>query len=70
VKRKKSKRNRLSRSFKSDDLFVFHEVMTKITSSVVFHALVERGAKIEESNERNFVKQVIPKSKKDIFDDF
>jgi hypothetical protein len=64
------KRNRLSRSFKTDDLFVFHEVMTKITSAVIFHNLIERGAKVEESNERNFIKKVIPQNTKDLFDDF
>jgi hypothetical protein len=64
------KRNRLSRSFKTDDLFVFYEVMTNITSAIIFHTLIEKGAKVEESNERNFIKQVIPKNTKDIFDDF
>jgi hypothetical protein len=64
------RKNRLSRSFQSDDLFTFHEVMTKITSSIIFHTLLKKGGKIEESNERNLVEDVIPKSKKDMFDEF
>lgn len=64
------KRNRLSRSFKSDDLFIFHEVASKIVASVVFNSLINKGGKVEQSNENNFVEQTIPKSKKDIFDDF
>ena len=64
------KKNRLSRSFKSDDLFVFHEVASKIVASVVFNSLIEKGGRVEQSNENNLIEQVIPKSKKDIFDDF
>jgi hypothetical protein len=64
------KRNRLSRSFKSDDLFVFHEVMTKITSAVISYKLIKQGAVVEDSKEQNFVEQFIPKSKKDIFEEF
>jgi histidinol-phosphate/aromatic aminotransferase/cobyric acid decarboxylase-like protein len=64
------KRNRLSRSFKSDDLFVFYEVMTKITSAVITYKLIKQGAVVKDSKEQNFVEQFIPKSKKDMFDDF
>jgi hypothetical protein len=64
------KRNRLSRSFKSDDLFVFHEVASKIVSTVVFNAVLKTGGRVEQSNENNQIEKVIPSSKKDIFDDF
>jgi hypothetical protein len=64
------KRNRLSRSFKSDDLFVFHEVMTKIVSSMIFHSLIDKGATVEESQEKNNAEQYIPPSKKGMFDDY
>jgi hypothetical protein len=64
------KRNRLSRSFKSDDLFVFHEVASKIVSAVVFNALLKKGGRVEQSNENTRIESVIPSSKKDIFDDF
>lgn len=64
------KKNRLSRSFKSDDLFVFHQVASKIVASVVYGAVLKSGGRVEQSNENNFVEQIIPKSKKDILDDF
>lgn len=64
------KKNRLSRSFKLDDFFVFHEVASKIVTTVVFNALLKKGGRVEQSNENNRIEQVIPKSKKDIFDDF
>jgi hypothetical protein len=64
------KQNRLSRSFKSDDLFVFHEVASKIVSAVVFNALLKKGGRVEQSNENTRIENVIPKSKKDIFDNF
>jgi hypothetical protein len=64
------RKNRLSRSFKSDDLFVFHEVMRETVVAAVSQNLLEQGAKVQESNEQNSVEHIIPKSKKDIFDGF
>jgi hypothetical protein len=64
------KRNRLSRSFQYDDLFTFHEVMTKITSAVVHYRLLQKGAKLEGTSEKVREKSVIGESKKDMFDDF
>lgn len=64
------KRNRLSRSFKYDDLFVFHEVMSKITASVISLGLLKQGAKVEETTQHTYIEKVIAKSDKNIFDDF
>jgi hypothetical protein len=63
------KKNRLSRSFKSDDLFVFHEVVSKIVTAVVSNAVLKSGGRVEQSHENNFVEQIIPKSEKDILKD-
>jgi hypothetical protein len=63
------KRNRLSRSFKSDDLFVFHEVASKIIASVVVNAVLKNGGRVEQSNEKNEIEHTIPKSQKDILTD-
>jgi hypothetical protein len=64
------KRNRLSRSFQSDDLFVFYEVMRRIVSTIVMQDLLERGAKVTGSSENSYIEKIIPKSTKDVFDDF
>jgi hypothetical protein len=63
------RKNRLSRSFKSDDLFVFHEVVSTIIRSIIVNSLLNKGGRVEQSNENNHIEQVIPKSQKDILKD-
>ncbi len=70
LEREELKKNRLSRSFKWDDLRVFHEVMSLSVARVIHKNLLQKGATVKETQELNKNEEIIPKSKKDIFDDF
>jgi hypothetical protein len=70
LEREELEKNRLSRSFKWDDLRVFHEVMSLSVARVIHKNLLQKGATVKETQELSKNEEIIPKSKKDIFDDF
>jgi hypothetical protein len=70
LEREELKKNRLSRSFKWDDLRVFHEVMYESVARVIHKNLLQKGATVKETQELNKNEEIIPKSQKDIFDNF
>lgn len=70
LEREELKKNRLSRSFKWDDLRVFHEVMSVSVARIIYKNMLQKGATVKETQELNKNEEIIPKSKKDIFDDF
>ncbi len=69
IEREERAKNRLSRSFKTDDLRVFHTVMTRSIAAIVHQEILAKGASIKESVETNNASSAIPNTK-DIFDDF
>jgi len=62
-------KNRLSRSFKTDDLRVFHTVMTRTIARIISEEFLKQGAAIKESVETNNAQNAIASSK-NIFDEF
>lgn len=70
LEREELQKNRLSRSFKWDDLIVFHEVMNVSVAKIIHTHLIKQGATVKETKELNKSEDIIPKSKKDIFDTF
>ncbi|MEA5580393.1 hypothetical protein VB620_03440 [Nodularia harveyana UHCC-0300] len=62
-------KNRLSRSFKTDDLRVFHAVMVELVAQVVKLYFIDKGAKVKETVENNETEKNIA-AKKNIFDNF
>ncbi len=69
LEREEMIKNRLSRSFKTDDLRVFHTVMTRSVARIISDEFLKQGAAIKESIENNDGQNAIA-SVKDIFDDF
>ncbi|MGA9377173.1 MAG: hypothetical protein WBV73_00105 [Phormidium sp.] len=63
-------RNRLSRSFQWDDLRVLHKVMTLSVIKIIQENLIKQGAKVETSVESTKNEEIIPESKKNMFDEF
>ncbi|KPQ31553.1 MAG: hypothetical protein HLUCCA11_23510 [Phormidesmis priestleyi Ana] len=61
--------HRLSRSFKLDDLRVFHTVMVRSVAALVNKHLIEKGAVVQDTVENNDAAAAISSSKS-IFDDF
>lgn len=68
LEREEMIKNRLSRSFKTDDLRVFHTVMTRSVARIISDEFLKQGAAIKESVENNDGKIAIA-SVKDIFDE-
>jgi len=64
------KRNRLSRSFQWDDLRVMLEVMTQTIEKIVKEQMIDKGASVKESMQATKNKEIIPESKKNLFDEF
>ncbi|MGB5960501.1 MAG: hypothetical protein WBG73_07590 [Coleofasciculaceae cyanobacterium] len=62
-------KNRLSRSFKTDDLRVFHTVMTRSIARIISDKFLKQGAAIKESIENNDVQNAVSNTK-NIFDEF
>ena len=64
------RKNRLSRSFQWDDLRVLHQVMILSVIKIIQENLIKQGAKVETSVESTKNEEIIPESKKKIFDEF
>lgn len=62
-------RNRLSRSFKTDDFRVFHTVLTRSIARIISDEFLKQGAAIKEAVENNDA-QIAISSSKNIFDEF
>jgi hypothetical protein len=69
LQREEREKNRLSRSFKTDDLRMFHAVMIELVVRAVKENFIDKGAKVKESVENNGSTANI-ESKKNIFDNF
>jgi len=64
------KRNRLSRSFQWDDLRVFHRIMNQLTNRIIWENMIQKGAVVKEFINETKNEEIIPKSKKNILDEF
>jgi len=64
------KRNRLSRSFQWDDLRVFYTIMNQLTNKIIGENMIQKGAIIKEFINETKNEEIIPKSKKNILDEF
>ncbi|MFB2973555.1 hypothetical protein ACE1CD_31720 [Aerosakkonema sp. BLCC-F183] len=64
------KRNRLSRSFQWDDLRVMLEVMKQTIEKIVKEQMLDKGASVKETIQSTKDEQIIPESKKNLFDEF
>lgn len=62
-------KNRLFRSFKTDDFRVFHAIMVRTIARIISEELLKRGAAIKEIVENNNAQNVV-ESNKNIFDEF
>jgi len=64
------KRNRLSRSFQWDDLRVLHTIMSRSVGKIIHDKLLQKGAIVKDFVHQTKNEEIIPESKKNIFDDF
>ncbi|HBK23321.1 MAG TPA: hypothetical protein DDZ60_12660 [Planktothrix sp. UBA10369] len=64
------KRNRLSRSFQWDDLRVFHRIMNQLTNRIIWENMIQKGAVVKDFINETKNEEIIPKSKKNILDEF
>jgi hypothetical protein len=64
------KRNRLSRSFQWDELRVLHTIMTRSVGKIIHDKLLQKGATVKDFVHQTKNDEIIPESKKNIFDDF
>ena len=64
------KRNRLSRSFQWDDLRVLHTIMSRSVGKIIHDKLLQKGALVKDFVHQTKNEEIIPESKKNIFDDF
>lgn len=69
LEKEEREKNRVSRSFKTDDLRVFHAVMFELVAQIVKKYFIDKGATVKESVENNGSETNI-ESKKNIFDNF
>jgi hypothetical protein len=69
IEREELIRNRLSRSFKTDDLRIFHTVLTRSIARIISDEFLKQGAAIKEAVENNDA-QIAISSSKNIFDEF
>ncbi len=64
------KRNRLSRSFQWDDLRVLHTIMSRSVAKIIHDKLLQKGAIVKDFVHQTKNDEIIPDSKRNIFDDF
>lgn len=64
------KRNRLSRSFQWDDLRVLHTIMSRSVGKIIHNNMLQKGATVKDFVHQTKNEEIIPESKKNIFDDF
>lgn len=64
------KKNRLSRSFQWDDLRVLHTIMSRSVGKIIHDNMIQKGASVKEFLHETKNEEIIPESKKNIFDDF
>jgi hypothetical protein len=58
----------LPRNFKWDDLRLFHEVTRRLVTDIIFERLEPQEPIFTEAKEFNLFKNIIPSTKKDLFD--
>lgn len=64
------KRNRLCRSFQWDDLRVLHTIMSRSIGKIIHNNMLQKGGTVKEFVHQTKNEEIIPESKKNIFDEF